>query len=88
MILINLKNIKFLLLGIMPFTPLINFFGKINKNINVSSAIVLLFVCAMMIGQPIIVGPDGSVNNVGRISNLCYQYWHVFVFIFLILKNL
>lgn len=75
------KLIKFLLLGIMPFTPLIIiFFGKINKNISISSAIVLLFVCAMIIGQPIIAGPDGSVNNVGRISNLSYPILACFCF--------
>jgi len=34
----------------------------------------------MMIGQPIIAGPDGSVNNVGRISNLCYPILACFCF--------
>jgi len=67
------KLIKFLLLGIMPFAPLIIvFFGKINKDIKVSSALILLFVCVMIIGQPILGGPEGSINNVGRIANLCY----------------
>ena len=67
------KLIRFLLLGIMPFAPLmIVFFGKFNKNIKISSALTLIFVCLMMIGQPILAGPDGSVNNVGRIANLCY----------------
>ena len=67
------KLIKFLLLGIMPFAPLIVvFFGKINKDIKVSSALILLFVCVMIIGQPILGGPEGSINNVGRIANLCY----------------
>ena len=27
----------------------------------------------MIIGQPILAGPDGSVNNVGRITNLLIQ---------------
>ena len=67
------KLIRFLLLGIMPFAPLIVvFFGKINKDIRISSALILLFVCSMIIGQPILAGPDGSINNVGRIANLCY----------------
>ena len=67
------KFIKFLLLGLMPFTPLfVVLFGKINKNITISSATILLIVCLMMIGQPILAGPDGSVNNVGRIANLCF----------------
>ena len=67
------KFIKFLLLGLMPFTPLfVVLFGKINKDITISSVLILLFVCSMMIGQPILGGPDGSVNNVGRIANLCF----------------
>jgi len=75
------KLIRFLLLGIMPFAPLIVvFFGKINKDIRVSSALILLFVCAMIIGQPILAGPDGSVNNIGRIANLCYPILACFCF--------
>ncbi len=75
------KLIKFLLLGIMPFAPLlIVLFGKINKNIKISSALILLFICSMMIGQPIIGGPDGSINNVGRIANLCYPILTVLCF--------
>jgi hypothetical protein len=75
------KLMKFLLLGIMPFAPLIIIiFGKINKDINVSSAIILLFSCSMMIGQPIFAGPDGSINNVGRIANLCYPILACFCF--------
>jgi hypothetical protein len=75
------KLIRFLLLGIMPFAPLIVvFFGKINKDIRISSALILLFVCSMIIGQPILAGPDGSVNNVGRIANLCYPILACFCF--------
>ena len=75
------KLMKFLLLGIMPFAPLIIIiFGKINKDINISSAIILLFSCSMMIGQPIFAGPDGSINNVGRIANLCYPILACFCF--------
>ena len=75
------KLLRFLLLGIMPFTPLIIIlFGKINKNIKISSALILLFVCTMMIGQPILGGPDGSVNNVGRIANLCFPILTCFCF--------
>ena len=75
------KLIKFLLLGIMPFAPLIIvFFGKINKDIKVSSALILLFVCVMIIGQPILAGPEGSINNVGRIANLCYPILACFCF--------
>ena len=75
------KLIKFLLLGVMPFAPLlVVLFGKINKNIKTSSALTLLFVCTMIIGQPILGGPDGSVNNVGRISNLCFPILTCFCF--------
>ena len=75
------KLIKFLLLGLMPFTPLfVVFFGKINKNITISSALILLFVCSMMIGQPILGGPDGSTDNVGRIANLCFPILTCLIF--------
>jgi hypothetical protein len=33
-----------------------------------------------MVAQPILAGPDGSVNNVGRISNLCYPILACFCF--------
>ena len=75
------KLLKFLLLAIMPFAPLlVILFGKINKNIEISSALILLFVCSMMIAQPILGGPDGSVNNVGRIANLCFPILTSFCF--------
>ena len=75
------KFIKFLLLGIMPFAPLfVVLFGKINKKIEISSALTILFVCIMIIGQPILGGPDGSVNNVGRIANLCFPILAFFCF--------
>ena len=34
----------------------------------------------MMIGQPILGGPDGSTNNVGRIANLAYPIITVMTF--------
>lgn len=75
------KLLKFLFLGIMPFFPLaIILFGKINSNIKPKTFLILLFVCAMMIGQPILGGPDGSVNNVGRIANLSYPVLTVTIF--------
>ena len=67
------KLIKFLLLAMMPFFPLVLvLFGKINDGIKISTLFILLFVCSMMIGQPILGGPDASANNVGRIANLSY----------------
>ena len=75
------KLLKFLLLGIMPFAPLfVILFGKINEDIKISSALILLFLSSMMIGQPILGGPDGSVNNVGRIANLCFPILTCFCF--------
>ena len=57
----------------MPFFPLgIILFGKINKNINISTILILFFVSCMMIGQPILAGPDYSGRNVVRIATLCY----------------
>ena len=74
------KLIRFLLLGIFPFLPLtVLLFGKLN-NFKTSTAFTLFLVCAAMIGQPILGGPDGSVNNVGRIANLCYPILTVLIF--------
>ena len=75
------KLLKFLILGLMPFFPLaIILFVKINNGIELKTLLILLFVCAMMIGQPILGGPDGSVNNVGRIANLSYPILAVTIF--------
>ena len=75
------RLLKFLLLGLMPFLPLtIILFGNLNKNIKFYTAITLLFVCIMMIGQPILGGPDSTVNNIGRIANLCYPILTIFCF--------
>lgn len=74
------KLIRFLLLGIFPFLPLtVLLFGQLN-NFKISIALTLFLVCAAMIGQPILGGPDGSVNNVGRIANLCYPILTVLIF--------
>ena len=74
------KLIRFLLLGIFPFLPLtVLLFGQLN-NFKISTALTLFLVCAAMIGQPILGGPDGSVNNVGRIANLCYPILTVLIF--------
>ncbi len=75
------KLIKFILLAFFPFLPLsVILFGKIKGSIQFSSLLILLFVSCMMIGQPILGGPDGSVNNVGRIANLCYPIVTVLFF--------
>ena len=81
------KLIKFILLGIFPFVPLaISIWGRLN-NFNYNTAFILLIVCLMIIGQPILGGPDGSVNNVGRIANLCYPILTVLVFYVLNFKR-
>ena len=75
------KLIRFLLLPLVSFFPLfIVFFGKIKKRIDNHNAFIILFVCIMMVGQPILGGPEGSVNNVGRIANLCYPILTIFCF--------
>ncbi len=84
------KLFRFILLGLMPFLPLgIILFGTVEKNIKFVSSSILLFVCAMLIGQPILGGPDNTVNNVGRIANLsypiltfvCFKIWNFEKFI-------
>ena len=57
----------------MSFLPLsLVIFGKIKNNIDFKTVITLLFVCMMMVGQPILGGPDASSRNVVRIATLCY----------------
>jgi hypothetical protein len=74
------KLIRFLLLGIFPFLPLtVLLFGQLN-NFKTSKALTLFLVCAAIIGQPILGGPDGSINNVGRIANLCYPILTMLIF--------
>ncbi len=67
------KLIRFLLLPLVAFFPLfIVFFAKIKKKIDNKSIFIILFVCLMIVGQPILAGPNGSLGNVGRLANLCY----------------
>ena len=67
------RLIKFLALPLLSFLPLsLIIFGKIKKNIDFKIITTLLFVCMMMIGQPILGGPDASSRNVVRIATLCY----------------
>jgi hypothetical protein len=83
------KLIKFLLLPMVSFFPLLIFFlSKIKNDINILSAIIMLFACIMMIGQPIMAGPNGSINNVGRIASLCYPLLTVFFFYTFDLKKI
>ena len=64
--------IRFLALPLVSFFPLlITIFAKKKtfKNIN---AIIIFFICIMMIAQPILGGPENSGRNVVRIATLCY----------------
>ena len=68
------KLIRFLLLPMVSFFPLIFIFfiGERKNNLKKTSILILLLVCLLMIGQPIAAGPDGSSRNVVRITSLCY----------------
>ena len=67
------KLIRFLGLPIISFFPLgIFILSKIKKNIDKDKFLILTFICLMMIAQPILAGPDGSLRNIVRISTLCY----------------
>ena len=86
--------IKFLALPLLSFFPLcIIFFGKIKKNIDYKIIISLLFVSAMMIGQPIMGGPEASTRNVVRIATLCYPvivmtFFYIYEFRFFLSKKI
>ena len=65
--------IRFVALPIISFFPLgIFILSKIKKNIDKDKFLILTFMCLMMIAQPILAGPDGSLRNIVRISTLCY----------------
>ena len=68
-----MELIKFLGLPLLSFLPFcLFFFTKIKKNIDIKIILILLFVCLMMIGQPILGGPEASGRNAVRIATLCY----------------
>ncbi len=67
------RLLRFLALPIISFFPLgIFLFSKKKNGINNKNVLIMLFICLMMIGQPILAGPDGSLRNVVRIATLCY----------------
>ena len=75
------KLIKFLLLAILPFIPLlVILFANLNKDIDHYTVIAILITSLMLIAQPILGGPDHSTNNVGRIANLSYPILTVLCF--------
>ena len=67
------KLVRFLLLPVISFFPiLIIFFAKTRSDLNKSCILVLSLTCLLMIAQPFAAGPDGSSRNVVRIASLCY----------------
>jgi hypothetical protein len=65
--------IKYLLAPLLSFLPLIFFiFGKRKSiKINKKKIVILLFVCSIIIGQPILTG-TAIGGNVIRLSTLCF----------------
>ena len=83
------KLIRFLCLPLVSFFPLgIFFFSTRRVDIDKKKALVLLFISLMMIVQPILAGPDGSLRNVVRISTLCYPIFVSFLFYTFNLNNI
>jgi hypothetical protein len=75
--------IKFLLLPLISFFPLIflMFSGNKNKNeINKPIALSCLAISILMIAQPILGGPDWTQRNVMRITSLSYVTSVFFIF--------
>ena len=84
------KLLKFLLLGAMPFFPLgyVILFANLNKSLEMHKLFIIFIVCLMIIGQPILGGPDHSTNNVGRLTNLSYPILTVLLFYIFNFKKL
>ena len=75
------KLIRFLCLPLVSFFPLgIFLFSKKRMNTDFIKSMILLSICLMMIAQPILAGPDGSLRNVVRITTLCYPIMLVLLF--------
>ena len=65
--------IKFLLLPLISFFPLIILtFSKTKKEINIQIALTCFVIAILMIGQPILAGPDWTQRNVMRITSLSF----------------
>ena len=77
------KLIRFLLMPLISFFPLIFliiFSRKFKNNININLVITLLIITLLLIGQPILGGPDWTQRNVVRISTLSYVVATLFLF--------
>ena len=65
--------IKFLFLPLISFFPLIILmFSKTKKEINTQIALTCFVIAILMIGQPILAGPDWTQRNVMRITSLSF----------------
>ncbi len=77
-----LRLLKFLILPLISFFPLLIIIkAQFNKEkFKNTTNLILLFICLMMIAQPILAGPDGSERNVVRITTLCYPILVISIF--------
>lgn len=69
------KLLRFLALPLVSFFPLlIMIFSsrKIKDNFNLTISITCFAIIVLMIGQPVMGGPDYTQRNVVRISSLCF----------------
>ena len=77
------KLLRFLLLPFISFFPIILlmiYSMRINDSVNLNMVITCFVVSILMIGQPILGGPDYTQRNVIRISTLSYILATFFVF--------
>jgi hypothetical protein len=77
------KLIRFLLMPLISFFPLIFlmiFSRKFKDNININLIITLLIISILLIGQPVLGGPEWTQRNVVRISTLSYVVSTLFLF--------
>ena len=80
------KLIRFLLLPIISFFPLLLLFfssRKIKNSVTMSVSIACLVIIILMVGQPIMGGPDYTQRNVVRISTLSFviaTYFIIYTF--------
>ena len=70
-----LDLIKFLILPFISFFPLILLIilsFKLKSNLKINIILPCLVIVILMIGQPVMAGPDFTQRNIMRISSLCY----------------
>jgi hypothetical protein len=67
-------------ISFFPLIFLIIFSRKFKDNININLVITLLIITLLLIGQPVLGGPDWTQRNVVRISTLSYVVATLFLF--------